>query len=73
MLAAHLALVFAAVFAGDAYLAEDAADLVAVDIEELPVTLDATAPPGVFADGHSSEAALVVERAMTICIFDPPD
>ncbi len=33
----------AAVFATDPYLAEDAADLVAVEIEELPVVLDASA------------------------------
>jgi aerobic carbon-monoxide dehydrogenase large subunit len=49
----------AAVFASDAYVAEDAADLVAVDIEELPVTLDASAPPVPFEDGRSTEAALI--------------
>jgi aerobic carbon-monoxide dehydrogenase large subunit len=49
----------AAVFANDAYLAEDAADLVAIDIEELPVTLDATEAPVPFADGRSTEAALI--------------
>ena len=36
----------AAVFADDPYLAEDAADLVDVEIEELPVILDADAAPG---------------------------
>ncbi len=36
----------AAVFADDQYIAEDAADLVALDIEPLPVILDAAAPPG---------------------------
>jgi len=36
----------AAVFATDPYLAEDAADLVAVEVEELPVVLDAAAAPG---------------------------
>ena len=36
----------AAVFAADQYIAEDAADLVALDIEPLPVILDAAAEPG---------------------------
>ena len=49
----------AAVFATDAYLAEDAADLVAVEIEELPVILDASAAPGEFEDGRSTEPAIV--------------
>ena len=46
----------AAVFAEDAYLAEDAADLVDVRVEELPVLLAAADPPGEFAAGHGSEA-----------------
>ncbi|MGC2122481.1 MAG: xanthine dehydrogenase family protein molybdopterin-binding subunit, partial [Xanthobacteraceae bacterium] len=49
----------AAVFAVDAYVAEDAADLVAVEIEELPPLLDAHAEPVEFSPGHSSEAALI--------------
>jgi aerobic carbon-monoxide dehydrogenase large subunit len=49
----------AAVFATDPYGAEDAADLVVVAVEELPVTLDASAAPGVFEDGRSTEAAIV--------------
>src|SRR5215813_1628997 len=49
----------AVVFASDPYLAEDAADLVKVEIEELPALLDASAPPGEFADGRRSEAAAV--------------
>src|SRR5215467_2882803 len=49
----------AAVFASDPYLAEDAADLVRVEIEELPVVLDASAPPDEFADGRSTEATVV--------------
>jgi len=49
----------AAVFASDPYLAEDAADLVAVEIEELPVLLDASAPPGEFDSNRSTEAAVV--------------
>src|SRR5436309_15957330 len=39
----------AVVFASDAYLAEDAADLVTVEAEELPPVLDAAAAPGGFA------------------------
>jgi CO/xanthine dehydrogenase Mo-binding subunit len=49
----------AAVFATDPYLAEDAADLVALEIEELPVLLDASATPGEFDTGRSTEAAVV--------------
>jgi carbon-monoxide dehydrogenase large subunit len=49
----------AAVFAADPYIAEDAADLVAMAIEELPVLLDAQAAPAEFSPGHSSEAALI--------------
>ncbi|MBW6399418.1 xanthine dehydrogenase family protein molybdopterin-binding subunit [Roseomonas sp. HJA6] len=49
----------AAVFAEDAYLAEDAADLVAVDIEPLPAVLDAAAPPAEFAPGLHTEPTIV--------------
>ena len=49
----------AAVFATDPYIAEDAADLVAIEIEELPVLLDADAEPAEFSPGHSTEAAIV--------------
>src|SRR3984893_16593235 len=49
----------AAVFAPDPYIAEDAADFVAVDIEDLPVLLDADAEPAEFSPGHSTEAAIV--------------
>src|SRR5215217_816775 len=49
----------AALFATDPYLAEDAADLVTVEVEELPVLLDASAPAGEFDDGRSTEAAVV--------------
>ena len=49
----------AAVFAADAYVAEDAADLVAIDVEELPAVLDAVASPVEFSAGHSSEAAVI--------------
>ena len=49
----------AAVFATDPYLAEDAADLVAIEAEELPPLLDAKAPPGSFAPGISTEALVM--------------
>ncbi len=49
----------AAVFAADPYVAEDAADLVALDIEELPAILAADAPPGEFEPGRSTEAATI--------------
>ena len=47
----------AAVFATDPYIAEDAADLVAVEIEELPPLLDAQAQPGEFSPGHSQRGS----------------
>jgi aerobic carbon-monoxide dehydrogenase large subunit len=49
----------AVVFASDAYVAEDAADLVAVDIETLRPVLAADAPPGEFEPGRSTEAGVV--------------
>jgi aerobic carbon-monoxide dehydrogenase large subunit len=49
----------AAVFATDPYIAEDAADLIDIEIEELPPVLDAQTPPFEFSPGHSSEAALI--------------
>ncbi len=49
----------AAVFATDPYLAEDAADLIALEVEELPVLLAADAPPGAFDSGHSTEVTTV--------------
>ena len=49
----------AAVFADDPYLAEDAAELVALDIEELPAILQADERPGEFEPGRSTEPAIV--------------
>jgi carbon-monoxide dehydrogenase large subunit/6-hydroxypseudooxynicotine dehydrogenase subunit gamma len=49
----------AAVFARDPYTAEDAADLVAVEIEELPPVLDAAEASGEFEPGRSTEPAVV--------------
>ena len=44
----------AAVFAEDPYVAEDAADLVEVEIEPLPALLSASDPPGEFDDGRNT-------------------
>jgi aerobic carbon-monoxide dehydrogenase large subunit len=49
----------AAVFAGDPYVAEDAADLVIIEVDDLPPVLDASAAPGEFEAGRSTEAAVV--------------
>jgi len=49
----------AAVFADDPYVAEDAADLIAIEIAELPVLLDADAEPAEFSAGRTTEAAIV--------------
>src|SRR5262249_4557557 len=49
----------AAVFASDPYVAEDAAELVAIEAEDLPPVLDASATPGEFEPGRSTEAASV--------------
>jgi carbon-monoxide dehydrogenase large subunit/6-hydroxypseudooxynicotine dehydrogenase subunit gamma len=49
----------AALFADDPYIAEDAADLIAVEIEELSPVIDAQSAPVEFSPGHSSEAAVV--------------
>ena len=45
----------AAVFAADPYLAEDAAELVTLDIDEIDPIVDASAPPGEFAPGFTTE------------------
>ena len=49
----------AVVFATDPYIAEDAADLVTVQIEDLPDVMTAAAAPVEFSAGQSSEAAVV--------------
>lgn len=49
----------AVVFASDAYVAEDAADLVVVEIEELPAVLDAAGDTGEFASGLSTEVVVI--------------
>jgi carbon-monoxide dehydrogenase large subunit/6-hydroxypseudooxynicotine dehydrogenase subunit gamma len=49
----------AAVFATDPYLAEDGAELVSVETDELAPILDASAAPGSFAPGQSTEALVL--------------
>ena len=49
----------AAVFATDPYLAEDAAERVTIEAEELPPILDAAIAPGSFAPGLSTEAVVL--------------
>ena len=49
----------AAVFAEDAYVAEDAADLVTMQIEELPPLLSAKDAPGEFSPGRDTEADIL--------------
>jgi CO/xanthine dehydrogenase Mo-binding subunit len=49
----------AAVFATDSYLAEDAADLVSIDVDELAPVLKADAAPGNFSPGQSTEALVL--------------
>jgi carbon-monoxide dehydrogenase large subunit/6-hydroxypseudooxynicotine dehydrogenase subunit gamma len=49
----------AAVFATDPYIAEDAADLVAIEYDELPALLAADAPPAEFNPDRSTEVTLV--------------
>ncbi len=49
----------AAVFAEDPYIAEDAADLVEVQVEDLPPILDAREEPGEFSPGRTTEAAVL--------------
>jgi carbon-monoxide dehydrogenase large subunit len=49
----------ALVFAENEYLAEDAADLIEVTVEELPVIIDADAEPGEFEPGRTTEAGVI--------------
>jgi CO/xanthine dehydrogenase Mo-binding subunit len=49
----------AAVFAEDPYVAEDAAEQVVLEIEELPVVVSASDEPGEFEPGRSTEAIVL--------------
>ena len=51
----------AAVFATNAYIAEDAAELVTLDFDDLPPVMAADAPPGEFAPNLSTAAAIVTQ------------
>ncbi len=51
----------AVVFADSDYVAEDAADLILVEIDELPVLLDAAAAPAAFPGAASSEATVITQ------------
>ena len=51
----------AVIFALDAYIAEDAAELIEIEYDELPVTLQASGPLGEFASGLPSEP-IVLEQ-----------
>ncbi|MDH3703416.1 MAG: xanthine dehydrogenase family protein molybdopterin-binding subunit [Alphaproteobacteria bacterium] len=51
----------AAVFADNAFIAEDAAELVSVDIEERPPVLSAQHDPGEFAPGLGTEPTTIVK------------
>lgn len=49
----------AVIFAEDPAVAEDAADLVMMELEELPALLDAAAPPRGFDATHATEPAII--------------
>jgi len=49
----------AVVFAADAYLAEDAADLIEIAIEPLPALVRATEQPGIFVDALATEPSVI--------------
>jgi CO/xanthine dehydrogenase Mo-binding subunit len=53
----------AVVFAANQYTAEDAADLVVLDIAPLPVLLDAMAPPGAFDTERNTEPAIIEKKS----------
>ena len=53
----------AAVFAADQYIAEDAADLVELEIDPLPVILDAAAQPGPFDEEHGTETIVIEKKS----------
>jgi aerobic carbon-monoxide dehydrogenase large subunit len=49
----------AVIFASDPYLAEDAAELVDIEVEELPVLLHAETPPAKFDDSRTTEPSII--------------
>jgi carbon-monoxide dehydrogenase large subunit len=52
----------AVIFATDPYLAEDAAELVHIAVEELPAVLQADAPPAKFDNSRSTEVTIVCKE-----------
>ncbi|MCC6779299.1 MAG: xanthine dehydrogenase family protein molybdopterin-binding subunit [Hyphomicrobiales bacterium] len=48
-----------AVFAEDPYVAEDAADLVELEVAELPILISAAAEPGEFSPGRNTEVSII--------------
>ena len=54
----------AVIFAENAYLAEDAADLVEIDIEQRRATMLATEDPGVYEHDRSTEAGVSCKKPM---------
>ena len=56
-----------AIFAEDPYVAEDAADLIELDANQLPVISDADQDPGEFDEGLGSTALLT----HTLGMFHP--
>jgi len=53
----------AAVFAADPYIAEDAVDLIALDIEPLAVILDAAGAPGPFDEERTTETTIIEKKS----------
>jgi len=53
----------AAVFATDPYIAEDAVELVALDIEPLAVILDAAGAPGPFDEERNTETTIIEKKS----------
>jgi len=53
----------AAVFATDQYVAEDAAELVELGIDPLPVILDAAAQPGPFDEARDTETTIIEKKS----------
>lgn len=49
----------AAIFAEDRYVAEDAADLVSIDVDPLPALMNAFDPPGEFETQRTTEATVL--------------
>ncbi|MDH3189797.1 MAG: xanthine dehydrogenase family protein molybdopterin-binding subunit [Acidimicrobiia bacterium] len=63
----------AVVFAEDPYLAEDAAELIEYELEDLEPLMEATEEPGSFDEGSSTEAAVIVKSVGDVdAAFEEP-